>query len=158
MLELLPGYVIDTCALVDLWRRQYPPDVFQTLWGNLESMTGDGSVIAPKEVLDELAAHDDDLLKWAKRQGRMFVELDGNIALMLKKVVTENRGIVDALKEKAQADAVVVALALATGRSVVTSEKPGSSVARPKIPDVCHTYGVECFSLLEFFRRMGWKF
>jgi len=51
MADLFPGYVIDTNALIDLWRRRYPRDVFPTLWQNLEALIRSGELVAPQEVL-----------------------------------------------------------------------------------------------------------
>ncbi len=34
--RLTKGYCIDTCALIDLWRRFYPPDIFKKLWKDIE--------------------------------------------------------------------------------------------------------------------------
>jgi hypothetical protein len=40
---------------------------------------------------------------------------------------------------------------------VVTQEKP-SRGNRPKIPDVCQHYDIECISVAGLFRKEGWKF
>jgi len=54
MADLFPGYVVDTNALIDLWRRRYPPDVFPTLWQRIEELISSGELVAPQEVLSEL--------------------------------------------------------------------------------------------------------
>lgn len=76
MLELFPGYVIDTGALIDLWRRRYPRDVFRTLWNKIEEMIRTGELIAPQEVLVELQRQHDELSAWARGQ-KFFLDLDG---------------------------------------------------------------------------------
>jgi hypothetical protein len=64
---LVQGYVIDTSALINLWRVHYCPDVFQTLWNkDLEEIIHRKLLIAPQEVFNELQSRDDDLLKWGK--------------------------------------------------------------------------------------------
>ena len=61
MADLFPGYVIDTNALIDLWRRRYPRDVFPTLWQKIEGLIKSGELVAPQEVLNELQRQHDEL-------------------------------------------------------------------------------------------------
>jgi hypothetical protein len=76
--------------------------------------------------------------------------------------------LIDPAKEIPDADPFVVALAIIenTRRQdtlfkgqcvVVTQEKPSRS-ARPKIPEVCQHYGIECIGVAGLFRKEGWKF
>jgi len=53
MMKLIPGYCIDTSALID-FNRTYPRDVFPSLWEKMELMVKNGNLIAPKEVLNEI--------------------------------------------------------------------------------------------------------
>jgi hypothetical protein len=65
-------YCIDTSAILDGWKRYYPPDVFPSLWTNLEVLIASAELIAPDEVLHELAGNDE-VLRWAKaRMGCLF--------------------------------------------------------------------------------------
>ena len=75
-MDLFPGYCIDTCALIDLWRRVYPRDIFRTLWKNIEKFISDGRLIAPREVFKELEKQDDELLEWTRKHKKMFKNLD----------------------------------------------------------------------------------
>jgi hypothetical protein len=72
------GYCIDTCALIDLWRRHYPPDVFPGLWEDIERLVNQGRLIAPREVLEELRGVDDEILEWALPSGRPVAEARGD--------------------------------------------------------------------------------
>ena len=70
---LLSGYCIDTSSLIDLWRRHYPPDVFQTLWEkDIEALIFQGEIIAPQEVFNELKQKDDELFKWVKKHKKIL--------------------------------------------------------------------------------------
>lgn len=53
------------------------------------------------------------------------------------------------------ADPFVIALAQARELTVVTSEK--SKPSKPRIPDVCKVLGVPCITLVEMFRKEGWR-
>lgn len=49
------SYCIDTSSLIECWARSYPIDLFPGLWDRLDSAARDGELIAPDEVLHELA-------------------------------------------------------------------------------------------------------
>jgi len=153
-MDLFPGYCIDTSALIDLWRRKYPPDVFRSLWGNFENLINQSLVIAPKEVLRELEKRDDELLKWAKLHHLIFRDFDANQERELRLVEAKFPEMVDYLSDSPQADPFIVALAKSIGWQVVSSESPGIN----KIPTVCAALGIKCIQLLEFFREQNWSF
>ena len=54
-------YSIDTSAILDGWRRYYPPDTFPGLWDKLDSLIEEGHLAATEEVLIELEKKDDDV-------------------------------------------------------------------------------------------------
>lgn len=163
---LFPGYCIDTSALISLWKRTYSPDVFRSLWKNLENLISQGRLIAPREVLNELEKYgdkDDELLKWAKRHRGMFEDLDYNQLNLVQDILKHFPNLVDANKTIPDADPFVIALAMAKRWTVITSEQPtnltANPSARPKIPNVCEYFNVKCYyDLLEFFREEKWEF
>ena len=153
-MDLFPGYCIDTNALIDLWRRRYPPDIFPTLWSLFEQLLDQGQVIAPKEVLKELEKRDDELLRWAKKRHVMFRDLDEPQLGHLRRLLRDHKDLIDPYAESPKADPFIIALAQAIGWTVITSEMPGKN----KIPTLCAEYGIKCFQLLEFFRERNWSF
>ena len=160
--QLFPGYCIDTSALIDLWRRFYPPDVFPSLWQKIEKLISQGWLIAPREVLKELEQKDDELLKWAKERKKIFRKLDYDQINKMRDILRRFPNLVDENKTIPEADPFVIALALSKGWTVITSERPANlqanPTARPKIPDVCTHYGMKCINLIEFFREQKWEF
>ncbi len=52
------GSCIDTCALIDMRRIHYPPDVFPGVWDDIEGLISRELLIAPKDVFDELKGVD----------------------------------------------------------------------------------------------------
>jgi hypothetical protein len=155
--QLFPGYCIDTSALIDLWRRLYPPDIFPSLWKEIDKLYAQGELIAPREVLKELEQKDDELLKWASKHRKMFKKLDYDQVNKVRNILSRFQNLVDVNKTIPEADPFVIALALSKGWTLITSEKLGSS-GHPKIPDVCTHYGVKCINLIEFFREQKWEF
>lgn len=165
-LQLFPGYCIDTSAIISLWKRAYSPDVFRSLWKNLESLISNGRFIAPREVLNELEKYvdkNDELLKWAKKHRRMFKDLNEEQINQVQNILKYFPNLVDPNKLTPEADPFVIALAMSIGWTVITSEKPANltanPAARPKIPDACGHFNVKCIhDLLEFFRIEKWEF
>jgi hypothetical protein len=157
VLNLFPGYVIDTGALIDLWRRRYPRDVFRTLWDNVDKMIQAGQITAPQEVLHELEKQHDDLCAWAKKQ-KFFLNLDAEQVKWVKDIMARFPSLIDPKSTGPDADPFVIALAISKGWSVISSENPAGRGQRKKIPDVCPHYGVNCLSLLNFFRDKHWIF
>jgi hypothetical protein len=154
---LLPGYCIDTSALVDLWRTHYPPDVFRTLWTkDLENLISQGILIAPEEVLNELEKRDDELLEWAKNHRKMFKDLNREQQQQLRIILGKFQDFVDT-KKNIDADPIVVALAKSKDWTVITSESTKKG-GRPRIPYVCKDFDVKCITLVEFFREQGWEY
>ena len=157
MRKLVPDYSFDTSALIDL-KCLYPPDIFPTLWQELERRVKSRNVIAPKEVLNEINKRDDELSRWARKHKQMFKELNAEQVGMVQKILASFPDLVDINKETPDADPFVIALAMAGGDMVVTSEKPANPGGRPKIPDVCESYEIRWMPLIDFFKEMGWKF
>ena len=134
-------YLIDNDSLIKL--KQYPGDIFVSLWERIEALVDAERLIAPHEVFREVTKGDDEIEKWAKAHAGMFVDLDTAQAAALTEVLAKFPGIHDPEKTAADADPVLVALCLAKTRvdsssryRVVTEERmrgPGST----RIPNVC---------------------
>jgi hypothetical protein len=154
---IMKGYCIDTCALVDLWRRQYPPDIFKGLWIDIEELIKKGQLIAPREVYEELAQCDDELLEWASKMSAMFISTDDEQNLIFQKILLENPGFIESSKP-INADPFLISLAITKDWPIVTSEKNSTNPNKPKIPDVSVKYNIASLSLLEFFRDCGWEY
>ena len=156
-------HVVDTSSIIDL--SPYAFDVFSSLWRSIEGLIREGRFVAPRQVLEELSRRDDDLLKWAKSNKRMFEPPSLEVSLKAKEILSRFPGLIDANSAMAEADPFVVASALAPDprpplfprRRLVVSEenlKPG----KINIPAVCSHYKIDCITIIEFFRREGWTF
>jgi hypothetical protein len=71
-------YSLDTSGLLDGWVRYYAPEVFPSLWKQMEAAAADGTIVAVQDVLLELERQDDDVFAWAKRHVT-FVPLEEEI-------------------------------------------------------------------------------
>jgi hypothetical protein len=160
-------YVIDTSSLIDL--KPYPKDLFPTLWTNLGALMAARRMISTKMVLQELEKYAvrDDITRWARKNKRAFVNIDGDQLRNVKRILAEFPGWVDADQERNTADPFLVALAMTkdprpslelidSKRIVVSEEKFKDN--KINIPSVCLKYQIECIDHFEMFRREGWKF
>lgn len=72
-------YCIDTSSLIHGWNEKYPPEVFSSLWSDIENLINNGDLVSTEEVLMELNAGNDDLSVWASKQSKLFLPLDSKI-------------------------------------------------------------------------------
>lgn len=153
-------YCIDASALIDL--RPFRRTVFVTLWANLDGLVAEDRLISPDEVLHELERGDDELLQWAREQRSISKPIDEQVWVLARDVVKGFPNLVDHTKLTADADAFVVALALARPVSllsncvVVAHER--TRKGKTRIGDVCAHYGLDYLSIQDMFDREGWHF
>jgi hypothetical protein len=160
-------YVIDTSSLIEL--KEFPDDVFPSLWKNIEDLIAKGFMISHKEVLKELSYQDDTLKKWAQKQKKFFKELDAYQIKIVKEILRKYPSLAKSDSESPSADPFVITLAIEFNRNpqktltssiqqrvVVSEERLRGS--RVRIPFVCKEYGIECITMIEMCRSEGWKF
>jgi hypothetical protein len=150
------AYSLDSSGVLDLFRI-YPPDVFPTIWTQMESAARDGIVFAIDEVYRELEKKDDAAFQWLKARRAMIVALDTEIQQRVAAILTAHPRLVDTRKNRSSGDPFVIGLAQARGLKVVSGERASGVIAKPNIPDVCAALGIDCINVLSMFRNEGWK-
>jgi hypothetical protein len=150
-------YSLDTSALLNAWRRNYPPDLFPTLWDNIDGLVASGTLIASEEVLIELEKKDDEVFAWAEQHANMFIPIDGQIQQLVCTILQSYPRLIDNRTNRSGADPFVIALAILEKCTVVTNEHATSNQAKPNIPDVCSGIGVRCISMVELIREQSWR-
>ncbi len=151
-------YSIDTSAILDGWRRYYPPDRFPSVWRNIENLIASRNLCGTEEVLIELKKKDDDVYKWARSQPGLFLPIDELTQKAVAKILSDHPRLVDARKNRSTADPFVIAVAQVKDLTVVTGEIASNNLRKPKIPDVCSAMGIKHVRLLELFGLEGWRF
>lgn len=149
------SYCIDTNIFIDAGERYYPPDIVPGFWKNLDALIDAGRLKAPEMLIEELERKDDDWRQWVyDRKDKFIVPMDMPQADAIKQVMTvyvaQSSNI-----NRVTGDPFFVALALAQGLTVVTSESERKG--RVKIPKICDALGIKSISLLELMRREGWR-
>jgi Domain of unknown function (DUF4411) len=150
------AYSIDSSGVLDLFR-YYPPDVFPTIWTQMDVAARGEIVFAIDEVYRELEKKDDVAFEWLKAHRTMIVGLDAEIQQRVAAILAVHPRLVDTRKNRSAGDPFVIALAQVRGLSVVTGERPSGTIAKPNIPDVCGVLGIPCMNVLAMFRSEGWK-
>lgn len=154
--DLFARFCIDTCALVDLFGRKFPADLYPDLWPAVEGALLNGSVVSVREVYREIAQQDDELADWAKKNRGCFRDPDETQLREIARIANAHPSCLDMRKRRpVHADPWVIAAACAWRLTVVTSESPDSP---KKIPAICRAEGIECASLFDLFRDLGWTF
>ena len=151
-------YCIDTSAILEVWTRWYPIEVFGSLYQKLDELINAGRLIAPAEVLHELLRQSDAVSQWATSRRKMFHDLSEDLQNATKEVLRKCSAMVNPNKMKTEADPFVVALARMKGGVVVTQETPSGNPERLMIPDACQLLKISCISIIGLMRKENWKF
>lgn len=151
-------FCLDTSAWLDGWVRDYPEEVFPSLWEKLAERIEGGQVRCSEEVYVELEKKDDGIHDWLKKHKQAVVPINEEIQKIVTELLKEHPRLVDTFRQRSQADPFVIATAEALGAVVVTGEKPRGKLDIPKIPDVCEQRRIPCISFLQMLRELGWKF
>ena len=150
-------YSVDTSAFLDAWDRHYPPDVFGSIWEQMDIAARNGTLLAADEVLRELSKKADGAHAWMKTRPEMVISVDAQIEGHVREIMRRYPRLVDTKKGRSGGDPFVIAVARARNLTVITSENLQGNIQVPKIPDVCQHMGIPCIRLLDFFREQGWK-
>ena len=151
-------YCIDTSAWLDGWVRDYPRDVFPSLWEKLDEYIAAGVLKCSEEVYVELQKKEDGLHDWLMERKTVFVTTDEEIQGIVAALLEKHPRLVDTIRGRSQADPFVIAVAEHLNAVVVTGEKPRGNLDVPRIPDVCQARNIRCIDFLAMLRELGWKF
>jgi len=162
-------YVIDTSSFIKIEPENYPPDIFNTMWENLEKLIKNKGIVSHIKVLEELEEYEGkkyEILNWAKNHNDIFESITSQQLKLATEIVNTNNfnALMKSTKPTGDTDVFIIALArenpsqrriLNTKKIVVSEEKlQGNKI---NIPFVCKHFNIECINIFEMFRREGWK-
>lgn len=149
-------YIIDTCSLTKL-RRDYPIEVFPSVWDFVSDLVDSQIVESIELVYDELAVQATDAVtEWADEHKTMFLPLTEEIQQRAVEILRDfPNSFIDLKKRKSGADPFIVAAAQVYDYSIITEEKKSGGPQKVKIPDVCDFYELECINLIQLLQREG---
>ena len=154
-------YSIDTSALIAAFHERYPIENFPSLWRKMEALIKNGRLKMSQIVFEE-AMRDTDIKQWCDEnqlKSNFQVAIDESVQERVSDVLSEFPRLVDNRKEKSGADPWVIAFALTIDNCiVVTEENPTKSKNRPKIPDVCVHFNLQCLKIVDLIEQENWIF
>lgn len=149
-------YSLDTSGFLDAWVRNYPVDVFPTIWQQMDVAARNGTLVASDEVLRELERKEDGAHAWVKDRPQMLVALDSEIEEQVRYIMQRYPRLVDTKKGRSVCDPFVIAVARVRRLTVITAENATGKLEVPRIPDVCGDLGIPWIRMLDFFREQRW--
>jgi hypothetical protein len=156
-----PRYCIDSNVIVSFLKgtddEHYGADVFAPQWAVIERLILSGVIVAPRRVDDELSKWENTIPAmgpWLKGRRHMFRDVSTEAQLLSAKRIVARYPVYGETMNYL-GDLEVMTLAAALGLTVISleSERPGTSRKRPKIPNVCKEFGIDCVSVAGFLRR-----
>lgn len=179
-------YIIDTSAVIALYRERYPRKVFSSLWANIDGLVQSRKLLTVNQVVSELELSRDgdglesvvardnlEMFNWVAHVVSKIVEIDGKLADDVEafgmELTTIHR---DWIEKHEVADPFVIAAAKLFGGTVISDERgrhsrqvlerhkeaDGVYPRETKIPSICEIYDVPHVDLVEFFEAEGWRY
>lgn len=154
-------YSLDTSALIAAFHERYPIENFPSFWRKIEALIKNGQLKMSQIVFDE-AMRDTEIKQWCDEnqlKPDFQVVIDESVQEQVSEVLSEFPRLEDNRTGKSGADPWVIALALTIENCVVvTEENPTHSQNRPKIPDVCVHFNLQCFKIVDLIEKENWIF
>ena len=160
-------YVLDANVFIAAWRDHYPPHVFPGLWEALENQCRLGRIRTIDRIQDEINSPPG-LVAWlgAIKQEMIASSAEADVASVYGRMqawAQQAGRYTDAAKEEFArvADCWLAAYANVHGATVVTNEKPDSTVRRRiPLPNVCAESGfdVRVVTLVDMLEELGISF
>ena len=155
-------YVIDTSSFNVL--KNYYPEVFPTLWANLDKLIEKDRLISVKEALRECddKIDSDHLQKWIKNNRSIFLTPSSKLETKFVEEifsVPHFKYLVPAkylLKSNPVADPFIVAAAKIRNGCVITEEKYKKGAA--KIPNICEHFNVKWNNIQGLMKEENWNY
>lgn len=154
-------YSLDLSALFAAFNERYPIENFPGFWRKMEELIRSDRLIMPEVAFDK-ALKDERVKEWVTdNQLRPYLRrpIDEPIQSKVGEILEEFPRLLDDRTGKSGDDPWVIALAMVSHNGIVlTEEKPTGVKHRPKIPDVCAHFDLECIQLVELVQRENWVF
>ncbi len=154
-------YSLDTSALIAAFHERYPIENFDSLWHRIEELIRNGRLKMSQIVFEE-AMRDTEIKQWCDQnqlKQDFQVTIDEAVQEHVNEVLSQFPRLVDNRTGKSGADPWVIALALTFENCVVvTEENPTHSQNRPKIPDVCAYFNLQCIKIVDLIKKENWIF
>lgn len=160
-------YVIDTNVMVEAAKRYYAFDIVPTFWEQLTQCAENGRIVSIDRVKDEVDRGKDDLTHWCGNhfytaflttQDCEVLRTYGEIMEWAQAQTQYTDAAKAELAEAKNADAWIVAYAIAYNCIVVTHERSDPTIKRRiPIPNICQAFHMQCVDTFQMMRQLGIK-
>lgn len=155
---------LDANVLIEANRRSYPYHIATTFWMRLAEQIELGIVVSPRRVYRELTEHEkhqDFVKKWVKvRQKQLSQPANKQVTELVGEIesyIFSNSQFdqYECWKFSDGGDPWVIAHAKVDGGVVVTQESTLHPLAKkPRVPDICKAFEVDCVNTIHMFERL----
>lgn len=160
---------LDADAMIQAHNGLFSLEIARPFWDFLEAQAKAGKLCSSVKVYSEILSYEDKadpLLLWAKsrRHSGLFCEPEKIVQEAYTKVANYVAEHYDQRPVKVGeflkgGDGWIIAHAMCDGGIVVSHEaRLDSGALTPKIPNVCHNFGVGCITLPAMLTRFNFKF
>ncbi len=151
-------YCLDANILIQPWNNYYSPKLCPNFLDILSELVDEGIIFCTSEVQREILKEDDALSEWIKSHPSFVHEINDDVQVKLREILSVFPHLVNAKKDRSMGDPWVIAHAWSYSATVVTTEIKSNSVKKVKIPDVCEHYKVRCIDVFTFLTEAGISF
>lgn len=161
---VVPPFLLDSNFFIQAYRFHYPLDVVPGFWMKIKELAENGSIISIDKVQQEIFQNKDDLTAWCKANlPDDFFKDSSTVLSGYTKIIAwasgrtpqYTRAALNEFMDADEADAWLVAYALANKNSIVTHEtSEPRRLSKVKLPDAASPFGVKCYTTVDLFREL----
>lgn len=165
-------YIVDTSSFIKIKPKNYPFDIYVSMWENLEKLVKEKRIISHIKVFRELESYEgkkDEIFKWAKNHRDIFKNLTEEQIEIAKRIVNTNnfKCLMNNTKPlTGDTDVFVISLAMEKPKQITLTQLNIKRIVvceeilkdnKINIPFVCKHFNIECINIFDMFRKEGWK-
>ena len=149
-------YCLDSGVFINSWTKNFPNDLFPSVWNHLDKLCRDNLVFTTPEVAREVYEGGDDVSKWLKARKYIIAKPTEEILHQLKEVMNSYPKLAAEGSKRSAADPWVIAYAFHRKAVIVTEEhESGNLKNKPRIPDVCRDLQLHWMNTVGLLRDTG---
>ena len=163
------NYILDSNVLIEAHRRYYSFDIAPAFWRFLINSATNNKIRSIDRVYNEIVNGNDELAKWTEENFSFaFKNTNEDINVLSKygelmKWANEQTQFTQSAKDEfarvGNADAWVIAFALATNSIVVTHEILNENIKNKiPIPNVCNAFNIKYIDTFSLLRELNFQF
>lgn len=157
---VVPPFLLDSNFFIQAYRFHYPLDVVPGFWMKVKELAENGTLISIDKVQQEIFRNKDDLTAWCidylpedffKDSSIVLPSYTKIVGWVNSRTPPYTRPALNEFLDADEADAWLVAYALANGNSIVTHE---TSEPRRISKVKASPFGIKCYTTIELFREL----